>query len=89
MLCTHRPVSSSFLGLPYRILNRNHKKELLRGLWIKLQSSSCLAEPQILVLLVASAWGRVEGVRLMIYIYIYIYKSCITHDNEYTRISIV
>ena len=28
---THRPLSSSSLGLPYRILNRNHKKELLRG----------------------------------------------------------
>ena len=29
--CTHRPPSSSFLGLPSRILNMNHKKELLRG----------------------------------------------------------
>ena len=26
-------LSSSFLGLPYRILNMNHKKEILRGLW--------------------------------------------------------
>ena len=32
---THRPLSSSFLGLPYRILNINHKKELLRGLWVE------------------------------------------------------
>ena len=31
---TDRPLSSSFLGLPYRILNINHKKELLRGLWV-------------------------------------------------------
>ena len=31
---THRPLSSWFLGLPYRILNINHKKELLRGLWV-------------------------------------------------------
>ena len=32
---THRPLSSSFLQLPYyRILNTNHKKELLRGLWV-------------------------------------------------------
>ena len=23
-----------FLGLPYRILNINHEKELLRGLWV-------------------------------------------------------
>ena len=33
---THRPLSSSFWGLPYRILNINHKKELLRGLWVDL-----------------------------------------------------
>ena len=26
---THRSLSSSFLGLPYRILNITHKKELL------------------------------------------------------------
>ena len=31
---THRPLSSSFLGLHCRILNMNHKKELLRGLWV-------------------------------------------------------
>ena len=30
----HRLLSSSFLGLPYRILNMNHKKELLRSLWV-------------------------------------------------------
>ena len=30
---THRLLSSSFLGLPYRILNISHKKELLRSLW--------------------------------------------------------
>ena len=33
-LYTHRLLSSSFLGLPYRILNMNHKKELLRSLWV-------------------------------------------------------
>ena len=27
--------SSSFWGLPYRILNVNHKKGLLRGLWLR------------------------------------------------------
>ena len=32
---TYRPQSSSFLGLPYRILNMNPKKELLWGLWVK------------------------------------------------------
>ena len=32
--CTHRPLSSSFLGLPYTVLNINHEKELLRGLWV-------------------------------------------------------
>ena len=26
--------SSSFLGLPYRILNINHKKQLLWSLWV-------------------------------------------------------
>ena len=31
---THRLLSSSFLGLPYRILNMSHKKELLRSLWV-------------------------------------------------------
>ena len=31
---THRPQSSSFLGLPYRTLNMNPKKELLWGLWV-------------------------------------------------------
>ena len=31
---THRPLSSSFLGLPCRILNINHKKKLLRGLLV-------------------------------------------------------
>ena len=33
-LFTHRPLTSSFLGLPYRILNIDHKKELLGGLWV-------------------------------------------------------
>ena len=28
-------LSSSFLKLPYRILNIHHKKELLRGLWAR------------------------------------------------------
>ena len=32
---THRLLSSSFLGLPYRILNMNPKKELLRSLWVE------------------------------------------------------
>ena len=31
---THRLHSSSFLGLPYRILNTNHKNELLWSLWV-------------------------------------------------------
>ena len=35
---THRLLSSSFLGLPYRILNMNHKKEVLRSLWVSLLS---------------------------------------------------
>ena len=32
VIATHRPLSSSFLGLPYRILTINHKNELLRRL---------------------------------------------------------
>ena len=32
----HRLQGSSFLGLPYRILNINHKKELLWSLWVDL-----------------------------------------------------
>ena len=31
---THRLLSSSFLGLLYRILNMNPEKELLRSLWV-------------------------------------------------------
>ena len=31
---THRPLSSPFLGLPYRIQNIDHEKELLSGLWV-------------------------------------------------------
>ena len=35
LLSTHRLLSSSLLGLPYyRILNMNHRKELLRSLWV-------------------------------------------------------
>ena len=34
---THSLLSSSFLGLPYRILYTNHKKELLRSLWVRLK----------------------------------------------------
>ena len=33
-LSTQRPQSSSFLGLPYRILYMNPKKELVWGLWV-------------------------------------------------------
>ena len=31
---THRPLSSSYWGLPYRVVNINHKLELLRCLWV-------------------------------------------------------
>ena len=41
---THRLLSSSFLGLPYRILNINHNKELLRGLWV--HSSNQTRQPR-------------------------------------------
>ena len=35
---THRLKSSSFGGLPYRILDMNHKKELLWRLWVSQRS---------------------------------------------------
>ena len=37
---THRPLSSSLSGVQYRILNINHNKELLRGLWGAMTASS-------------------------------------------------
>ena len=48
---THRLLSSSFLGLPYRILNVNHKKELLRSLWVVIQTTFHRA-------FVVCEWGR-------------------------------
>ena len=41
---THRPLSSSFLGLPYTILNIDHKKELLRGFWVDPNGKDFLQE---------------------------------------------
>ena len=41
MVRTHRPQSSSFWGLPYRILNMNPKKELLWGLWVNPKPLNC------------------------------------------------
>ena len=43
LLLNHRLLSSSFLGLPYRILNMNHKKELLRSLGEATSWFSCCA----------------------------------------------
>ena len=43
---THRPLSSSFLGLPDRILNLNHNKELLRGLWVEFRICGSPAQRQ-------------------------------------------
>ena len=37
---THRPQSSSFLGLVFRILYGNPKKELLWGLWAYVSAST-------------------------------------------------
>ena len=45
---SHRPLSSSFWGLPYRILNINHKKELLRGLWVNSCNKALNPKPQTL-----------------------------------------
>ena len=46
-LLTHRPLSSSFLGLPYRLLNIRHKKELLRGLWVITIDCLCIHGPDL------------------------------------------
>ena len=37
---THKPHSSSFLGLSYRILNMSPNKELLWGLWVGVRIES-------------------------------------------------
>ena len=42
--CTHRLLSSSILGLPHRILNINHGKELLRNLWVGLMAMTTSRE---------------------------------------------
>ena len=42
---THMPLSS-FLGVPYRILNISHKKELPRGLWVELSKSAEILYPR-------------------------------------------
>ena len=41
---THRPRSNSFLGLPYRILNIIHRKELLKGPWVVYIDTGTLPE---------------------------------------------
>ena len=38
---THRPPSSSFLGLPYRVLNINHKRNYLGAYGYELSNSAC------------------------------------------------
>ena len=39
---TQRPQNSSFLGLPYRILYMNPKKELLWGLWVEINANQII-----------------------------------------------
>ena len=39
---THRLHSSSFLGLPYRLLNMSPEKELLWSLWVEFYSLVCM-----------------------------------------------
>ena len=43
---TLRLLSSSFLGVPYRILNMNHKKELLRSLWVRFRFGGSAREAE-------------------------------------------
>ena len=63
---TQRPQSSSFLGLPYRILYMNPKKELLWGLWVATQPST---------LAVCGPWLQ-RNTRWMLRL------SCWTYDEE-------
>ena len=49
---TQRPQSSSFLRLPYRILNMNPQKELLWGLWVKFSGQGAW---------IAVAWLEIWG----------------------------
>ena len=54
-------ISRSFLGLPYRILNISHKKELLRGLWVLLRVEGLRVEGLALAVGLSRALGfRVE-----------------------------
>ena len=43
---THRLLSSSFLGLPYRVLNINPQKELLTSLWVNPAETDTLNPPE-------------------------------------------
>ena len=52
----HRLLNSSFLGLPYRILNMNHKKELLRSLWVGLRVRFPLTSRVALFRICWNAW---------------------------------
>ena len=70
---THRPLSSSFLGLPYRILNMNHKKELLRGLWVETQTIEAFPRSSASYVQIKGSWDLVRKVIICVCIYIYIY----------------
>ena len=51
---THRLHNSSSLGLPYRILNTNHKKELLWSLWVGFKGPTSQSKRRI---------GALKGLR--------------------------
>ena len=68
---THRPLSSSFLGLPYRILNMNHKKELLRGLWVETQIIEAFPRSSASYVQIKGSWDLVR--KVIVYIYTYIH----------------
>ena len=55
---THRLLSSSFLGLPYRILNKNHKKELLRSLWVCIWTEPVYGFRQSFSFLIRGLWEK-------------------------------
>ena len=64
---THRLHGSSFLGLPYpyRILKRNHKKELQWSLWVGLTASSGFKCLGLRVSGLGVSWARAEALVFM------------------------
>ena len=57
---THTPLSSSFLGLPYRILYINHKKDLHRDLYVNPKQKNLSRRWQSIVLWMVVQFSYVQ-----------------------------